>query len=222
MRAHAWPPSLAQPCSQLIRRLLCRVFGVIICVTMSVQSGLWASSSLYSRFGGHSSTCLTLPNSKYTLIAFLGAAQILSVDLLPITWNSALNDVGVGGTATLRERLISQNLSFLFKRVHPRHFQDYEARVAEDIAYRTLVAELETARNYEVVKSEFLAHLEGVSWDGQCLCTRKPNMVASGLLWRVLMCLRQSRSTLLRDCRYVHILPRDLRPFIGMVCESKT
>jgi hypothetical protein len=43
--------------------------------------------------------------------------------------------------------------------------------------HRTLVAELETARNYEVVKSEFLAHLEGVSWDVE------PN----GEVWPVLV-----------------------------------
>jgi len=134
-------------------------------VAMSVFIGSSAPSSPYFGFGRHTSLCSALPDSKYTLIVFLGAAQLLSVDFLPITWNSALNDAGVGGTATLRERLISQNLSLLFKRVHPRHFPQYEAKIAEGIVFRTLVSELETARHYDVVKSSFLAHLEGVSWD---------------------------------------------------------
>lgn len=135
------------------------------------------STSSRPQLGSTASLYSLLPDSKHTLITFLGAAQLLSVDLLPITYNSALVDAGVGGTATLRERLISRNLSLLFKRIHPRHFPQYPAKIAEGIVFRTLTAEITTARHYNVVRSKYLAHLEGVSWD----------IESDGKVWPVLV-----------------------------------
>lgn len=116
-------------------------------------------------FSSRSQQHFGLPDSKNTFFSFLGSAQLLSVDLLPITWNPALEDAGAGATATLHERSISRNLSLVFKRVEPSNFPYYTEKDIEDEVYRTLTAEIATARHPDVVKSDYLAHLEGVCWD---------------------------------------------------------
>ncbi|PVH99786.1 hypothetical protein DM02DRAFT_656069 [Periconia macrospinosa] len=121
--------------------------------------------SFFFGFASRSQQHLGLLDSRNTLLSFLGTAQLLSVDLLPITWNPALKDVGAGGMATLHERSISRNLSLVFKRVDPNNFPHYTEKATEDMVYRTLAAEIATARHYEVVESDYLAHLEGVCWD---------------------------------------------------------
>lgn len=121
--------------------------------------------SSFFGFSSRSQQHLGLPNSRNTFITFLGTAQVLSVDFLPITWNPALKAAGAGGTATLHERSISRNLSLVFKRVDPDNFPHYAEKVTEDLVYRTLAAEIATARHPNVVKNDHLAHLEGVCWD---------------------------------------------------------
>lgn len=49
-------------------------------------------------------------------IIFLGIAQNLSIDFLPITWQQALQNIGEGATAEIREALLDSNTSFAFKR----------------------------------------------------------------------------------------------------------
>jgi hypothetical protein len=117
------------------------------------------------QFGSASTDTSSLPDSRWNLVTFLCIAQTLSVDLLPITWHSALGQAGVGGTATLRERLVNVSLSLLFKRVHPKLFPHCAKAVAEKMAFRTLSTEMWIARHYNVVKSAFLINLEDVSWD---------------------------------------------------------
>jgi hypothetical protein len=123
------------------------------------------SSTPHLRFGSASTDTSSLPDSRWNLVTFLCIAQTLSVDLLPITWHSALEQAGIGATATLRERLVNVSLSLLFKRVHPRHFAHLPEAVAERMTFKTLSTEMWIARHHGVVKSPYLINLEGVSWD---------------------------------------------------------
>lgn len=134
------------------------------------------SSDRYLGFNSYTSLVSNPPNFQWNLISFVGAAQLLAVDFLPITWHSALTEAGRGGTATLRERLINSTLSLLFKRVHPQHFQQYGTDATSKV-YETLAAEISTARHADVVKSAHLAHLEGISWDVE----------SDGTVWPVLV-----------------------------------
>ena len=56
------------------------------------------------------------PLNRCDLIAFLGIAQARSIDLLPITWDPALDCLDQGGTAEIREISFDRQRSFAFKR----------------------------------------------------------------------------------------------------------
>ena len=64
------------------------------------------------------STTITIPDDisqPYNLITFLAIAQKLDIDFLPITWPTALSQIGAGSTAEIRQSPLSVHLSFAFK-----------------------------------------------------------------------------------------------------------
>ena len=57
------------------------------------------------------------PSSHYDLISFLGLMQQLGVDLLPIKWQPALENLGIGGSANISQAILNASTSFAFKRL---------------------------------------------------------------------------------------------------------
>lgn len=53
----------------------------------------------------------------YDFVSVLQAAQLCSLDLLPISWLQALGSLGDGGTANLNQSYLNLQLSFAFKRL---------------------------------------------------------------------------------------------------------
>jgi hypothetical protein len=53
----------------------------------------------------------------YDFIAFLGVAQKLRVELLPITWQATREDIGSGATSQINQAFVSEGTSFAFKRI---------------------------------------------------------------------------------------------------------
>ena len=69
---------------------------------------------------------------EHNFVAFLGATQALGIDFLPITWQSAMEDVGRGATAEIRQSLLSLQTSLAFKRIQPSPFSKRSEKAAEE------------------------------------------------------------------------------------------
>ena len=99
-------------------------------------------------------------DKNYDFVDFLGAAQILKIDFLPITWQPALDKVGEGGTAEIRQALVNIQTTFAFKHLkHPRSSME-EAR-----NLRALTAEISILGHPTVRAHPNIASIEGICWD---------------------------------------------------------
>ena len=97
---------------------------------------------------------------KYDFLDFLGVAQRLKLDFLPVTWQSALDKVGEGGTANIRQSMINPTTSFAFKLLkRPR------CATEESQSLRALLAEISVLGHYSIRWNSHVANLEGISWD---------------------------------------------------------
>jgi hypothetical protein len=72
---------------------------------------------------------LRITGVHFDFLSFLGIAQSLKVDFLPITWQPALDTIGYGGTAKIRQTLVNIQMSFAFKRLILT--ENFQALVAE-------------------------------------------------------------------------------------------
>jgi hypothetical protein len=101
------------------------------------------------------------PELPYDFINFLAVAQWRDVDFLPITWEPALDSVGAGATAEIRQSLINLQLSLAFKRVHlerlcPGHYRN---------AIRALMSEVLALGHPVIRRHQNIIRLQGICWD---------------------------------------------------------
>lgn len=97
---------------------------------------------------------------RYDFLSFLEAAQQNDVDFLAITWQDALDVLGKGATAEVRQSLVNLQMSFAFKRPLSHY-----TSVDEDALYGWLVREATILRHPAVRRHRNLLDLEGVCWD---------------------------------------------------------
>jgi hypothetical protein len=71
-------------------------------------------------------------------ISFLGIAQGLKIDSLPITWQPALDSLGRGATAEIRQALVNLQMSFAFKRLVLA--EPAQSEIDETKNFRALIA----------------------------------------------------------------------------------
>ena len=95
------------------------------------------------------------------LISFLSLVQKEDVNLLPITWQPALQSVGFGGTAEIKQSLINLQTSFAFKRFR----RPGVPLQNEEAIYRTLISEVLVLSHPAVFRHPNIIRLEGVCWD---------------------------------------------------------
>ena len=131
------------------------------------------STYLYSR-SGFSLESATIENRRdhFDLITFLGVAQRLHIDFLPITWEPALDCIGQGATAEIRQ--VSANLEFSFAFKRPVFdlrlgLENFERRVLP-----SLIAEISTLGLKSIRKHPNINKLEGICWEvvsseGECI-----------------------------------------------------
>lgn len=107
----------------------------------------------------HQSATLT-PTEGYDFLDFLGVAQTLKIDFLPLTWQPALDSVGEGGTAKIHQALINVRMAFAFKYLkHPRS-------IAEEIRnWRALIAEISILGHPAIRQHPSVVSIEGICWD---------------------------------------------------------
>lgn len=109
------------------------------------------------------SAVLALAAKHCDFLSFLGIAQNLGIDFLPITWQPALDNIGQGATAEVRQALIALQTSFAFKRFLPS--EPTLSIQEESKILRALIAEILVLGHQSVRDHPNVLRLEGVCWD---------------------------------------------------------
>jgi serine/threonine protein kinase len=105
-------------------------------------------------------------SDKYAdFITFLGIAQSYDIDFLPISWLPAMDIVGAGATAEIRQKLATYQVTFAFK------------RLTKKTSLQPLIAELRILGHPAIQKHPNILKLEGICWD----------IDRSGEVWPVLV-----------------------------------
>jgi hypothetical protein len=117
----------------------------------------------FSKFGipfQSAAPAIVRPSSiPHDFLTFLGIAQSLKIDFLPITWQPALDTVGQGGTAEIRQALINLQTSFAFKRL----ISTLPAEEARN--FQALIAEISVLGQPSIRDHPNIITLEGICWD---------------------------------------------------------
>lgn len=101
------------------------------------------------------------PDHLYDFITFLAVLQNLKIDFLPVTWQPALDTVGMGATAEIRQLLINLQMSFAFKR-----FRRFRRGISGDEStFQALISEVSVLGHSSIRGNPNVIHLEGVCWD---------------------------------------------------------
>jgi hypothetical protein len=105
----------------------------------------------------------TVTDLHCDFISFLGIAQSLKIDFLPITWQPALDSLGQGATAELRQALVNLQMSFAFKRLVSTGPAQLEMDETEN--FRALIAEISILGHPSMRDHPNIIRLEGICWD---------------------------------------------------------
>lgn len=111
--------------------------------------------------------------SRYDLIIFLATVQSLRIDILPITWQAALQPIGGGATGMIYETVIDIQTSLAFKRVSKRQRE----RETESRIFRAFINEITVLGTPLIRRHPNIVNLLGVSWD----------VASDGKVWPVLV-----------------------------------
>ena len=97
---------------------------------------------------------------QYDFLDFLGVAQSLKIDFLPITWQPALDRIGQGGTAKIRQALVNLQTTFAFK-----HLDRPKSATEEARNLHALIAEISILGHPTIRSHSHIASIEGICWD---------------------------------------------------------
>jgi hypothetical protein len=98
------------------------------------------------------------------LITFLAAVQAAQIDILPITWQSAREPVGEGGTSSIKEAPINLQTSFAFKCVkdETKGQQMIKTRI-----FQAFIREITVLSHPSIRRHPNIINLQGICWDIQ-------------------------------------------------------
>jgi hypothetical protein len=108
-----------------------------------------------------SDSAKTIHALKHDCLAFIAVAQSLHIDFLPITWQAALGDAGLGGTAEIRQSLIRLQANFAFKRIKKLQ----RRRLAPDVIFKILTTEMRVLGHPILRNHPNIGRLLGICWD---------------------------------------------------------
>ena len=95
------------------------------------------------------------------LLTVLGYAQQRRLDLLPIRWQAAMERIGVGGTAEIRQAAVRSQFSFAFKRVKAKLKQPWRAKYA----FKRIIAEILCLTLPAIRAQQHILGLKAICWD---------------------------------------------------------
>lgn len=93
--------------------------------------------------------------------SFLLIAQKLQIDFLPVSWQPALQGIGLGGTEETRQSLMNLQMTFAFKRAR----QPSGSGLHETHIFRCLTAEILVLGHPSIYGHPNILRLEGICWD---------------------------------------------------------
>ena len=114
----------------------------------------------YTTSGETIQSASTTSDREYDFLDFLGVAQSLKIDFLPVRWQPALDRVGEGGTAEIREALFNLQITFAFKRIKLPW-----SAFAETRNWSALVAEIVILGHPAFRHHPNVVTIEGICWD---------------------------------------------------------
>lgn len=94
--------------------------------------------------------------SDYCFLAFLGLAQRLRVELLPLTWEEQRGLVGRGGQARVVQSLLGLQTSLAFK--------CFDHHIGKN-SIQEMVQEMTLLAHSSIRHHQYIIQLEGISWD---------------------------------------------------------
>lgn len=104
------------------------------------------------------------PLSHCDFLSFLAISQYLRIDILPITWQPALEDSGEGGTAQISQSIINAHLNFIFKRTNLSSPVS-QKKWADSLTYRALISEVRVLRSKHIRDHPNILQLQGICWE---------------------------------------------------------
>lgn len=102
-------------------------------------------------------------NTPYDLLTFLGIAQSLNIDFLPIIWDAEEVSIGQGGTAEISQSSVNLETAFAFKRLSPVDSALSEAQ--HTTIFKALIAEISVLGHSSVRGHGSINRLEGICWE---------------------------------------------------------
>ena len=102
-------------------------------------------------------------NTTYDIITFLGIAQSLNIDFLPITWDAEQASIGQGGTAEISQSSVDLETAFAFKRLSS--FNSAFSEGQQTTIFKALIAELIVLGHKSIRGHDNINRLEGICWD---------------------------------------------------------
>ena len=124
----------------------------------SRDSGLVShSDGTFPRYSASTSRTNRIVQSD--LIAFLSVVQKCDVDYLPITWQPALNTLGVGGSGTISQSTFITERPLAFKRFHDRDFEN------PDGGFLPIMSEVLILSQPPIRNHPNIVDLEGICWE---------------------------------------------------------
>ena len=114
----------------------------------------------YTRSGKVHQSAGSASAENYDFLDFLGVAQNLGIDFLPVRWQAALEKAGRGGTAEIRQGLVNIETTFVFKQM-----KKTQSPMKEALYFSALIAEISILGHRAVRHHENIVDIEGVCWD---------------------------------------------------------
>ena len=127
------------------------------------------SSWLYSGPSNRRGTEIEIPDD---FVSILGICQRLGVGFLPVTWFPALDALGIGGQAEIRQSMVNVSLSFAFGRVKLKDHTQQEERDA----YQALKSHVTILRHPAIRLHPNILSLMGICWDIRSQSSKKASI----------------------------------------------
>jgi hypothetical protein len=97
-------------------------------------------------------------------ISFLAVAQYYELDLISITWQPGLGQIGTGGTSEIRQSSLDPEASFAFK-CYTRMYQSQQGTFDEERVYNALVSEISILGHPLIRHHQNIVNLKGICWE---------------------------------------------------------
>jgi hypothetical protein len=100
-------------------------------------------------------------SSHQGLLRVLAIATALRVNILPLTWQPALEELGEGGMGLVNQSSLNADISFAYKRFNPKNDR------FRDLQYEAMISEIVALSCPGISRHPNITALEGLCWEVQ-------------------------------------------------------